>query len=59
MPHVAGLRSNDLIKFVVEDCDGEDYLPRSYIDYIPNRAWLANLCINLWLNYIVRKYSRQ
>ena len=57
IPHVDGLRSGDLIKFIVEDWDGEDFLPKNYIDYIPNRAWLANICNNSLSNYIDRQYS--
>ena len=44
VPHVDGLRSADLISFIINDCDGEQYLPRNYSEYTPNRTWLANIC---------------
>ena len=43
-PHVDWLRVKDLIKFIIEDCLGEIFLPRNYLESTPNREWLANIC---------------
>ena len=47
LPHVKGLRSKDLIELLINYWNGQQYLPYDYIDYTPNRSWLANLCKSL------------
>ena len=54
--HVDSLGSSDLIKFIVEHWDGEGLLPKNYIDSMPNKAWLANICNNNLFKYMNRQY---
>ena len=44
VPHLKGLQTEDLIQFLVEEYDGEMYLPSNYVERISNHRWVANLC---------------
>ena len=45
MPHVKGLRTLDLLKFLVDECDGADYLPKNFKAKTIHRDWLTSLCM--------------
>ena len=52
VPHVKNLRTVDLIQFLIEKWDGEEYLPSNYMERSPFRSWVANLC-----NYYLTNFS--
>ena len=43
VPHIKGLRSENVIDFIINKLDGEDYLPSNYVAYPPNKTWLWNV----------------
>ena len=43
VPHIQGLRSEDVIDFIVKKWEEEDYLPSNYIAYPPNKSWICNI----------------
>ena len=43
IPHVEGLRFQNIIYFIVNKIDSEIYLPSNYFIYYPSRVWLCNL----------------
>ena len=52
VPHLKGLRTEHLIDLIVNDCEGEDYLPSNYLKYRPNRSWLCKIC-SIFLSLIM------
>ena len=48
----------DMIEFIVEHCQAEDYLPRNYVEYILNHVLLGNICIFISYSYSFLKYIR-
>ena len=36
-----------------KELDGKEYLPDSYADYMPNRIWMANLCLILQHYFLI------
>ena len=57
IPNFEGLRSKDFTKFIIEELDGLDYLPDNFVEYTPNRNWLANICKWFKLFIFYRKFS--
>ena len=44
LPHIAGLRTEDLLKFLIWECDAESYLPPRFNEINLYREWIGNLC---------------
>ena len=53
IPHVKGISSSDIIKLIVEDWDGEDFLFKNYIDCISKRTWFADICKKVYLTILI------
>ena len=49
LPHIAGLRTEDLLKFLLEKCGAESYLPPRWSEINLYREWIGNLCKELSL----------
>ena len=49
LPHINGLRTDDLLKFLINVCNAENYLPPKYDEINLHRDWLGNLCKNVSL----------
>ena len=58
IPHVDGLRSENIIEFVVNKLAGEDYLPSNYFIYYTSRTWLCNLGKLIIIVTILSKHHR-
>ena len=44
LPHIKGLRTEDLVYFLVNDSEKEEYLPSNYNHIVLYRDWVGNLC---------------
>ena len=44
LPHIKGLRTEDLVNFLVDDSQWENYLPSNYNETVLYRDWVGNLC---------------
>ena len=44
VPHVEGLKTKDLIDYLIEEWEGIEYLPDNYLEHQPHRVWVVNLC---------------
>ena len=54
VPYIKGLRTQDLLDFIIHKCNAIDYLPNNYVDRTPNRTWLANICTLASFNFFYR-----
>ena len=50
------LRSKDFTNFIIEESDGLDYLPDNFVEYTPNRNWLAIYVSDLNFSYSIENY---
>ena len=44
IPHFRGLRTSDMLEFLIHDRYAEHYLPPKYDQIVLNREWIGNLC---------------
>ena len=48
LPHVEGLRTENLLEFLINDCEGLDFLPAKYENINLYRDWVGNICMLIW-----------
>ena len=54
--HVDGLRTRDILEFLIKDVGGEAFLPDNYCEKALDRSWLINLC-RYWNVHSYRQFS--
>ena len=48
LPHVEGLRTENLLEFLINNCEGLDFLPAKYENINMYRDWVGNICMLIW-----------
>ena len=46
VPQIIGLRSEDLYRYLIEECDADDYLPGVKHGLLPNIQWHVKVGIH-------------